>query len=118
IGEVPFMVSFLPYANWAELAFQFIVNNSSAKKVDENLLFAIVGQSLDGNQLSEIEGRLNRSGIKVNLIKASMRVHLGKSFRRHVENKYARRKRIYRRNGDAEKGDRVMVRKQRCYGHS
>lgn len=76
IGEVPFMVSFLPFANWAELAFQFIVNNSSAKKVDENLLFAIVGQSLEPDQLSEIEGRLNRSGIKVNLIKASMRVHL------------------------------------------
>ncbi|MFL0295260.1 hypothetical protein ACJH6J_30235 [Mycobacterium sp. SMC-18] len=76
IGEVPFMVSFLPFANWAELAFQFIVNNSSAKKVDENLLFAIVGQSLEPEQLSEIEGRLNRSGIKVNLIKASMRVHL------------------------------------------
>ncbi|UBV16891.1 hypothetical protein [Mycolicibacterium fortuitum] len=76
IGEVPFIVSFLPFANWAELAFQFIVNNSSAKKVDENLLFAIVGQSLEPQQLSEIEGRLNRSGIKVNLIKASMRVHL------------------------------------------
>ncbi|WP_147068054.1 hypothetical protein [Terrabacter aerolatus] len=76
IGEVPFIVSFLPFANWAELAFQFIVNNSSAKKVDENLLFAIVGQSLEPEQLSEIEGRLNRSGIKVNLIKASMRVHL------------------------------------------
>ncbi|MGV9793108.1 hypothetical protein [Gordonia sp. NPDC003422] len=76
IGEYPFIVSFLPFANWAELAFQFIVNNSSAKKVDENLLFAIVGQSLEPEQLSEIEGRLNRSGIKVNLIKASMRVHL------------------------------------------
>lgn len=76
IGDVPFIISFLPFANWAELAFQFIVNNSSAKKVDENLLFAIVGQSLEPEQLSEIEGRLNRSGIKVNLIKASMRVHL------------------------------------------
>lgn len=76
IGEVPFMVSFLPFASWAELAFQFIVNNSSAKKVDENLLFAIVGEALEPQQLSEIEGRLNRSGIRVNLIKASMRVHL------------------------------------------
>ncbi len=76
IGEIPFIVSFLPFASWAELAFQFIVNNSSAKKVDDNLLFAIVGQSLEPQQLTEIEGRLNRSGIKVNLIKASMRVHL------------------------------------------
>ncbi len=76
IGEIPFIVSFLPFASWPELAFQFIVNNSSAKKVDDNLLFAIVGQSLEPQQLTEIEGRLNRSGIRVNLIKASMRVHL------------------------------------------
>ncbi len=76
LGNIPFTVSLLPSANWAELAFQFIVNNSSAKKVDENLLFGIVGQSLTAEQLQATEGRLNRSGIKVSLIKASMRVQL------------------------------------------
>lgn len=76
LGEIPFLVSLLPNASWAELAFQFIVNNSSAKKVDNNLLFAIVGQSLDSEQLATIDSRLNKSGIKVSLIKASMRVQL------------------------------------------
>lgn len=76
LEEIPFIVSFLPFADWPELAFQFIVNNSSAKKVDDNLLFAIVGQSLEPEELTPIESRLNRSGIKVSLIKASMRVHL------------------------------------------
>jgi hypothetical protein len=76
IGNIPFCVSLLPFANWAELSFQFIVNNSSAKKVDENLLFGIVGQSLTPDQLAKTEGRLNRAGIKVSLIKAAMRVQL------------------------------------------
>lgn len=76
VGNIPFTVAFLPYASWGELSFQFIVNNSSAKKVDENLLFGIVGHSLTPEQLASTEGRLNRAGIKVSLIKAAMRVQL------------------------------------------
>lgn len=76
IGDIPFVVSMLPNADWGELAFQFIVNNSSAKKVDDNLLFGIVGESLTAAQLEATEARLNRSGIKVSLIKAAMLVQL------------------------------------------
>jgi hypothetical protein len=76
LRDVPFIVAMLPNADWAELAFQFIVNNSSAQKVDENLLFGIVGQSLSAEQLEKTETRLNKSGIKVSLIKAAMRVQL------------------------------------------
>ena len=73
-GRIPFIVSLLPYASWAELAFQFIVNNSAAKKVDEGLLIAIVGHSLRPSEVSQMDGRLYRSGIKVSLIQAVMRV--------------------------------------------
>lgn len=76
LQDIPFSVSLLPRADWAELAFQFIVNNSSSRKVDENLLFGIVGQSLNPEQLGATEVRLNRAGIKVSLIKAAMRVQL------------------------------------------
>ena len=76
LESIPFSVSMLPRADWAELAFQFIVNNSSAKKVDENLLFGIVGQSLTQEQLGATEVRLSRAGIKVSLIKAAMRVQI------------------------------------------
>lgn len=73
-GLVPFIVSLLPRSNWAELAFQFIVNNQSAKKVDEGLLISIVGSSLSPAEVTETEGRLYRAGIKVSLIQAVMRV--------------------------------------------
>jgi hypothetical protein len=75
-ADYPFSVSFLPLSPWEELAFQFIVNNHTAKKVDENLLTAIVGQSLDDAQLQRIESRLSRAGIKVQLIKAATRVQV------------------------------------------
>jgi len=73
-GRIPFIVSLLPDADWAELAFQFIVNNGTAKKVDEGLLIAIVGHSLKPTEVAQTEGRLYRSGIKVSLIQAVMRV--------------------------------------------
>ena len=75
IGQIPFAVSLLPAAGRAELAFQFIVNNSSSRKVSEGLLISIVGNSLTDKELLGTEARLNRSGIKVSLIKAVMRVH-------------------------------------------
>jgi hypothetical protein len=73
-AEIPFSVTMLPFADWAELAFQFIVNNSSAKRVDDNLLIAIVGESLRPEELARTEARLSKAGIKVSLIKAAMRV--------------------------------------------
>ena len=76
MGEVPFGVCLIPNAGWAELAFQFIVNNHTARKVDENLLTAIVGQSLSDGELASIESRLKRAGIKVQLIRASTRVQV------------------------------------------
>jgi hypothetical protein len=76
LQDVPFLISLLPDANWPELAFQFIVNNGSAKKVSNNLLMAIVGQSLMPDQLQSIEVRLLKAGIKVALIRASMRLQL------------------------------------------
>lgn len=76
MGAIPFAVSLIPQAEWPELAFQFIVNNHTAKKVDENLLTAIVGQSLNDAELASIETRLNRAGIKVQLIRASTRVQV------------------------------------------
>ena len=75
-ADFPFSVCFLPLSPWEELAFQFIVNNHTAKKVDENLLTAIVGQSLSDTQLLRIESRLSRAGIKVQLIKAATRVQV------------------------------------------
>jgi hypothetical protein len=75
-ADYPFSVCFLPTSPWEELAFQFIVNNHTARKVDENLLTAIVGQSLDDKQLEKIEARLSRAGIKVQLIKAATRVQV------------------------------------------
>jgi hypothetical protein len=74
IAGKPFLVSMLPNATWGELAFQFIVNNTSAKPVDQNILFGIVGESLTLEDLQQTEIRLNMSGIKVSLIKAAMRV--------------------------------------------
>jgi hypothetical protein len=76
MGEIPFGVCLIPDAEWAELAFQFIVNNHTAKKVDENLLTAIVGQSLSDAELASIETRLKRAGIKVQLIRASTRIQV------------------------------------------
>ncbi len=78
-AKVPFLISFVPWAGWAELAFQFIVNNGSAKKVGEGLLISIVGESLDPEQLRSIEERLYRAKIKVSLIQAVMLVQEGDS---------------------------------------
>ncbi|MBZ0266227.1 hypothetical protein K8I28_16335 [bacterium] len=75
IGKVPFIVSFLPYADWAELSFQFIVNNSTSKKVSDGLLISIVGNSLSEEELRSVENRLIKSGIKVALIKSVIKVH-------------------------------------------
>lgn len=73
-ARIPFIISFLPGATWAELAFQFIVNNGSAKKVSEGLLISIVGESLAPEELRTIEQRLYRAKIRVSLIQAVMRV--------------------------------------------
>ena len=74
-GHLPFSVLLLPFASWGELAFQFIVNNSTAKKVGEGLLISIVGESLTPKDLAETRDRLNKAGVKVDLIKAVMIVH-------------------------------------------
>lgn len=73
-GQIPFVVSLLPYADWPELAFQFIVNNGTAKKVDAGLLISIVGESLRPDEVAATQGRLYRSGVQVKLIQAVMRV--------------------------------------------
>ena len=65
----------MPFSDWGELAFQFIVNNSTSKKVDEGLLIAIVGHSLSKKELKRTEIRLNKAGIKVSLIQAVMKIH-------------------------------------------
>lgn len=73
-GEFPFSALLLPFASWGELAFQFIVNNGTAKKVGDGLLISIVGESLSPADLAETDARLNRAGVKVSLIQAVMHV--------------------------------------------
>jgi hypothetical protein len=73
-GEFPFSVLLMPFASWGELAFQFIVNNGTAKKVGDGLLISIVGDSLSPADLAETDTRLNRAGVKVSLIQAVMYV--------------------------------------------
>lgn len=75
IGNIPFLVTALPLANWSELAFQFIVTNRTAKRVPESLLISIVGNSLSKDQRAQIEERLREAGIRVGLIEAVMQVH-------------------------------------------
>ena len=75
LGDIPFLVTALPGANWPELAFQFIVTNRTARRVAESLLISIVGNSLSNQQRSEIEERLRRANIRVGLIEAVMQVH-------------------------------------------
>jgi hypothetical protein len=74
-GDIPFLVTALPGANWPELAFQFIVTNRTARRVAESLLISIVGNSLSNQQRSEIEERLRHANIRVGLIEAVMQVH-------------------------------------------
>lgn len=75
IGNIPFLVTALPLADWSELAFQFIVTNRTAKRVPESLLISIVGNSLSKEQRTQIEDRLREAGIRVGLIEAVMQVH-------------------------------------------
>jgi hypothetical protein len=75
IGDFPFSALLLPFASWGELAFQFLVNNGTSKKVGEGLLISIVGDSLTPQDLAETDTRLNRAGVKVQLIQAVMHVH-------------------------------------------
>jgi hypothetical protein len=75
MGNVPFLVTALPDANWPELAFQFIVTNRTARRVGESLLISIVGNSLSNQQRAEIEERLRNANIRVGLIEAVMQVH-------------------------------------------
>ena len=75
IGDFPFSALLLPFASWGELAFQFLVNNGTSKKVGEGLLISIVGDSLTPQDLAETDARLNRAGVKVQLIQAVMHVH-------------------------------------------
>ncbi len=75
IGNIPFLVTALPLADWSELAFQFIVTNRTAKRVPESLLISIVGNSLSKSQRAQIEERLREAGIRVGLIEAVMQVH-------------------------------------------
>lgn len=73
--DIPFSVIAMPEAGWDELAFQFMVLNLSARKVPENLLINIIGNSLDEKELSNIEKRLNSSGIPVAIYQGIMDVH-------------------------------------------
>jgi len=75
LPNIPFLVCAMPDAAWPELAFQFIVTNHTAKRVQESLLINIVGNSLSKIQRAAIEDRLRDSGIKVGLIEAVMKVH-------------------------------------------
>lgn len=75
LGNIPFLVTALPAANWSELAFQFIVTNRTARRVPESLLISIIGNSLSKAQRGQIEERLREAGIRVGLIEAVMRVH-------------------------------------------
>jgi hypothetical protein len=75
LGNVPFLVTALPVADWPELAFQFLVTNRTARRVAESLLISIVGQSLSRDQRASIEERLREASIRVGLIEAVMKVH-------------------------------------------
>ncbi len=75
LGTIPFLVCALPDAPWPELAFQFLVTNRTARRVQESLLINIVGNSLSKRQRSDIEERLRNAGIRVGLIEAVMKVH-------------------------------------------
>ncbi|WP_147443403.1 hypothetical protein [Corallococcus sp. AB011P] len=75
LGDIPFLVTALPTANWPELAFQFIVTNRTARRVPESLLISIVGNSLSKSQRAQIEQRLRQANIRVGLIEAVMRIH-------------------------------------------
>jgi hypothetical protein len=73
--QIVFNVVALPKAEWKELAFQFVVLNMSAKKVDDSLLINIVGNSLTDDERNAIEERLHNSGIRVPLYMGVMRLH-------------------------------------------
>lgn len=73
--DVLFTINAFPDANWAELAFHFIILNKTAQQVPDSLLINIVGNSMSAIELSSIEQRLNTSGIKVPLYQGVMRLH-------------------------------------------
>jgi hypothetical protein len=73
--NIPFIVAALPDAEWQELAFQFIVLNSTAKAVKEALLINIIGNSLSSEELTKVESRLVESGIPVPLYQGVMKLH-------------------------------------------
>jgi hypothetical protein len=73
--NIPFLVAGLPDAAWQELAFQFIVLNSTAKVVKESLLINIIGTSLTTVELTKVEKRLVDSGIPVPLYQGVMKLH-------------------------------------------
>jgi hypothetical protein len=75
LGSIPFLVCALPDATWPELAFQFLVTNRTAKRVQESLLINIVGNSLSKTQRASIEERLRDAGVRVGLIEAVMKAH-------------------------------------------
>jgi hypothetical protein len=75
IPNVPFLVTALPRADWPELAFQFIVTNRAARKVQESLLISIIGNSLSKEQRRDIDARLRDANIRVGLIEAVMMIH-------------------------------------------
>lgn len=74
-SKIYFSVTALPDANWPELAFQFIVLNKSASKVEESLLINIVGNSMSKEELGTISKRLIDSKVPVGLYQAVMRLH-------------------------------------------
>lgn len=73
--KIYFNVTAMPDAPWPELAFQFIVLNKSASKVEDSLLINIVGNSMSKEELITIEKRLNDSKIPVGLYQGVMKLH-------------------------------------------
>jgi hypothetical protein len=90
-----FTVNAFPDANWAELAFHFIILNKTAQQVPDSLLINIVGNSMSAIELGSIEQRLNTSGIKVPLYQGVMKLHEDPS------SPFYRRLRFGLKNGDA-----------------
>jgi hypothetical protein len=75
LDRIPFLVASLPFGDWPELAFQFIVTNHTAKRVPESLLISIVGNSLSKEERQRLDERLKRAKIRVGLIEAVMLIH-------------------------------------------
>ena len=62
-----FNIVALPEAPWSELAFQFVVLNKSAAKVDDSLLINIIGNSLTDAERNSFKSSV--AGIQAEIVK-------------------------------------------------